>query len=63
MNRESTMSADERTDQELPEVHLSQDGPRCGKFVGKDGDRDLLCDLPEGHAEAACSASINQHTS
>jgi hypothetical protein len=52
------MSIEERSDAELPELHLSKEGPRCGKFVGKDGDRDLYCDLPEGHAETACSAPV-----
>ena len=34
------MSSQDRSDQELPELHISEDeGPRCGKFVGKDGDQ------------------------
>jgi hypothetical protein len=52
------MSIEERPDHDLPELHLSKEGPRCGKFVGKDGDRDLYCDLQEGHAEPACSARV-----
>ena len=52
------MSIEERPDEDLPELPLSKEGPRCGKFVGKDGDRDLYCDLPEGHAETACSAPV-----
>jgi hypothetical protein len=55
------MTADERTDQELPHVELD-DGPRCGKFVAKDGDQDLLCDLPQGHPETTpCSAAVERH--
>ena len=52
------MSIEERPDQELPELHVSKEGARCGKFVGKDGDQDLYCDLPEGHEEPACSAPV-----
>ena len=54
------MSIEERSDQELPELHISEDeGPRCGKFVGKDGDQDLYCDLPQGHPQASCSAPVD----
>lgn len=52
------MSIEERTDQDLPELHLSDEGPRCGKLVAKDGDQDLHCDLPEGHSEP-CSAPVH----
>jgi hypothetical protein len=55
------MTAEERTDQELPHVQLDE-GPRCGKFVARDGDQDVLCDLPEGHPETTpCSASLERH--
>ena len=55
------MTAEERTDHELPQVRLD-DGPRCGKFVAKDGDQDVLCDLPQGHPETTpCSASLERH--
>jgi len=57
------MTAEERTDQGLPEVHLT-DGPKCGKLVAKEGDRDLLCDLPAGHPEMTpCSAPLEQPSS
>jgi hypothetical protein len=57
------MTAEERTDQALPEVHLT-DGPKCGKLVAKEGDRDLLCDLPAGHPETTpCSAPLEQSSS
>ena len=51
------MSIEERTNEELPELHVSHEGPRCGKFVAKDGDRDLYCDLPANH-ETPCSAPV-----
>ncbi|GAA1432221.1 hypothetical protein GCM10009616_21170 [Microlunatus lacustris] len=51
------MSTEKHPSQEPPELHVSRKSPRCGKFVGKDGERDLHCDLPEGHADA-CSAPV-----
>ncbi len=49
--------------EDLPEVHLDQDAPKCGKFVCKDGEQDVLCDLPEGHGDSVpCSASLDHHT-
>ena len=57
------MTAEERTDQGLPEVQLT-DGPKCGKLVAKEGERDLLCDLPAGHPETTpCSAPLDQGSS
>ena len=54
------MTAEERTDQGLPEVQLDE-GPKCGKFVAKDGDEDVLCDLPAGHPETTpCSAPLDR---
>jgi len=56
------MTTDQRQDEHLPHVDLTGDGPRCGKFVARDGGQDLLCDLPEGHSDSTpCSASLTGH--
>lgn len=52
------MSIEEQSGPELPKLDVSKEGPRCGKFVGRDGEEDLYCDLPEGHGETACSAPV-----
>jgi len=44
---------------DLPVVQgVGDDEEKCGKFVGKDGERDLFCDLPKGHSDA-CSAPVD----
>ena len=56
------MTTDQRQDENLPHVDLTGDGPRCGKLVAKDGDHDMLCDLPEGHSDSSpCSASLTRN--
>ena len=45
-------------------VQVAGDGPACGKFVAKDGDRDVLCDLPAGHPDSLpCSAPLDPRPS
>lgn len=58
----SSMTTDQRQGENLPHVNLTDDGPRCGKFVAREGDQDLLCELPEGHSDSTpCSASLTRH--
>jgi hypothetical protein len=39
---------------------VDEGGERCGKFVAKDGERDLYYTLPKGHPETLpCSAPID----
>jgi hypothetical protein len=57
------MTTEERQGEETPEVQLAGEGPQCGKFVAKDGDQEMFCDLPEGHPDTTpCSASLRRHT-
>ena len=57
------MTSEQRPAEDTPEVQLAGDGPQCGKFVAKDGDQDMLCDLPAGHPDTTpCSASLERHT-
>lgn len=56
------MTTEERPSGETPEVQLAGDGPQCGKLVVKDGDKEMFCDLPEGHPDTTpCSASLERH--
>lgn len=50
---------------ELPAVRVAdEDEEQCGKWVAKDGERDLMCDLPKGHLESTpCSAPVSRSTS
>lgn len=60
-NVEGQESGERLPGEEVPEVQLAGDGPQCGKFVFKDGDQDMFCDLPEGHDDSRpCSASLNR---
>jgi hypothetical protein len=57
------MTTEERHEEGTPEVQLAGDGPQCGKFVAKDGDREMVCDLPADHPDTTpCSASLERHT-
>jgi hypothetical protein len=63
MTTEQQMTSDERQGDEPPEIQLAGDGPPCGKFVARDGDQELYCDLPQGHPDTTpCSASLQRHT-
>jgi hypothetical protein len=43
-----------------PTVRVAgENEPRCGKLVYREGDRDVLCDLPADHPETIpCSAPL-----
>jgi len=57
------MAAEAGSSEEAPRVEVAGDGPACGKFVAKDGDRDLYCDLPAGHPDTVpCSARVEDVT-
>lgn len=53
------MEASDRGE-ETPGARSVCDRPRCGKAVGQDGDRVVLCELPAGHEVAtACRVPTN----
>lgn len=55
------MTTAESANDMLPEIELAGDGPACGKFVFRDGDTEMFCDLPEGHPESTpCSAPVTR---
>jgi hypothetical protein len=42
----------EEAEKERPRLSNIHDGSeRCGKFIAKDGGRNLYCDLPKGHPD------------